>query len=99
MQINKRLAVYRGKSLVGYLTDDDPLSFTYTDAWLQIQGRSITPTLDASQQKHSGESVESYFENLLPEAGIRDLLKLKHQCTSTFGLLNAIGGDIVLPNP
>ena len=93
MPINKRLAVYRGKSLVGYLADENPLSFTYADAWLQIQGRSITPTLDVSLQKHSGESVESYFENLLPEAGIRDLLKLKHQCTSTFGLLNAIGGD------
>ena len=99
MPINKRLAAYRRKSLVGYLTDEDPLSFTYADAWLQIQGRSITPTLDVSRQKHSGESVESYFENLLPEAGIRDLLKLKHQCTSTFGLSNTIGGNIVLPNP
>lgn len=93
MPSNKRLDVYRGKSLVGFLLDEDPLSFTYADTSLQIQGRSITPLLDASQQKHSGESVESYFENLLPEAGIRDLLKLKYQCTSTFGLLYAIGGD------
>lgn len=93
MPLNKRLLVFRGKSLVGYLANDDPLSFTYADTWLHIHGRSITPTLDASQQIHSGESVESYFENLLPEAGIRELLKLKHQCTSTFGLLNAIGGD------
>jgi len=93
MQSKKRLDVYQGQSLVGHLVDEDPLCFIYADTWLRIQGRSISPTLSASQPIHVGDWVESYFENLLPEARIRDLLKLKYQCTSTFGLLYAIGGD------
>jgi serine/threonine-protein kinase HipA len=86
MQSKKKLDVYQGQSLVGHLVDEDPLCFTYADTWLRIQGRSISPTLSASQPIHVGDWVESYFENLLPEARIRDLLKLKYQCTSTFGL-------------
>lgn len=89
----KKLDVYRGADLVGQLLDEPELQFIYAQSWLDGQGKSIAPTLHCSEQKLSGLPVESYFENLLPEAGIRELLKLKHQVTSTFGLLSVIGGD------
>lgn len=89
----KKLAVYRNDKLVGMLFDESPIQFVYDTAWRKNRQQSISPNIELSQAVHSGQAVESYFENLLPEAGIRDLLKLKFQVTSTFGLLSAIGGD------
>ena len=89
----KKLDVYRGTDLVGYLLDESELKFIYAQSWLDAQGKPISPALNFSEKEFSGLPVESYFENLLPEAGIRELLKLKYQVTSTFGLLGVIGGD------
>jgi len=99
----KKLDVYRETELVGVLFDEVPIRFVYDATWQKRQRVGISPQLPLSQIAHSGPVVESYFENLLPEAGIRDLLKLKHQVTSTFGLLSVIGGDTasdltILPN-
>ena len=90
---SKKLDVYREGELVGTLIDETPIKFVYAADWRLYQQPSISPTINIAQAEHSGPAVESYFENLLPEAGIRDLLKLKFQVTSTFGLLSAIGGD------
>lgn len=89
----KKLDVYRENKLVGALFDDAPIRFVYDATWQQNHQVGISPKLPLAQAEHSGQAVESYFENLLPEAGIRDLLKLKYQVTSTFGLLSVIGGD------
>lgn len=93
MSTTKKLFVYRGETLVGTLLDESPIKFVYDVAWRKNYQEAISPNIGLSEIEHSGESVESYFENLLPEAGIRDLLKLKYQTTTTFGLLSAIGGD------
>jgi serine/threonine-protein kinase HipA len=89
----KKLAVYRGDALVGTLFDESPISFVYDASWLQNHQGAISPNIGLSQAEHSGQAVDAYFENLLPEAGIRDLLKLRYQTTTTFGLLSVIGGD------
>lgn len=89
----KKLVVYRDQTLVGTLFDETPLRFVYDAAWRESVQGSISPNMNMLQAEHSGLAVESYFENLLPEAGIRELLKLKFQVTSTFGLLSVIGGD------
>jgi serine/threonine-protein kinase HipA len=89
----KKLAVYRGDALVGMLLDEHPIKFVYDPDWRKHHQQSISPKISLSEAEHSGQAVESYFENLLPEAGIRDLLKLKYHTTTTFGLLSAIGGD------
>jgi serine/threonine-protein kinase HipA len=89
----KKLSVYRNDELVGTLLDEAPIKFIYDSAWQQNHQEAISPNISLSQEVHSGQAVESYFENLLPEAGIRDLLKLKYQTTTTFGLLSVIGGD------
>lgn len=93
MTTAKRLSVYRGEDLVGTLMNDTPIKFIYAEQWQGNHHTGISPQLPLSQTEHTGAAVESYFENLLPEAGIRELLKLKHQVTSTFGLLSVIGGD------
>lgn len=89
----KKLGVYREGKLVGTLFDEAPIRFVYDAAWQTSHRVGISPQLPVSQVAHSGAVADSYFENLLPEAEIRDLLKLKHQVTSTFGLLRVIGGD------
>lgn len=89
----KKLAIYRDHALVGMLIDETPIRFVYDTEWRQHHQKSISPNISITQAEHTGLAVESYFENLLPEAGIRDLLKLKFQVTSTFGLLSMIGGD------
>jgi len=89
----KKLDVYRGTDLVGQLLDEPELKLIYAQSCIEGQGKPISPALNFSERELSGLPVESYFENLLPEAGIRDLLKLKYQVTSTFGLLGVIGGD------
>ena len=93
MTTAKKLGVYRGEDLVGTLINDTPIKFIYAEQWQGNHHTGISPQLPLSQTEHTGAAVESYFENLLPEAGIRELLKLKHQVTSTFGLLSVIGGD------
>ena len=89
----KKLDVYRGADLVGQLLDEPEIKFIYAQSWLDGQGKPSSTTLNFSKKEFSGLPVESYFENLLPEAGIRELWKLKYQVTSTFGLLGVIGGD------
>ncbi|MDZ4098760.1 MAG: type II toxin-antitoxin system HipA family toxin, partial [Methylophilaceae bacterium] len=89
----KKLDVYRENQLVGTLFDEAPIRFVYDAAWQKNHRFGISPQLPVSTIAHSGPVVESYFENLLPEAGIRELLKLQYQVTTTFGLLRVIGGD------
>lgn len=93
MDMVKKLSVYRDNALVGTLFNETPIKFIYDPAWRQNHQESISPNISLSQAEHSGQAVEAYFENLLPEAAIRDLLKLKFQTTTTFGLLSIIGGD------
>lgn len=93
MSAVRKLAVYRDDALVGTLLDESLIKFVYDPAWRKNHQEAISPNISLSQVEHSGQAVESYFENLLPEAGIRDLLKLKYQTTTTFGLLSVIGGD------
>jgi serine/threonine-protein kinase HipA len=89
----KKLDVYCADKLVGQLIDGVQLKFIYSDSWINNQNHSISPLLLTAKKEYEGLSVEAFFENLLPEAGIRELLKLKYQVSSTFGLLSVVGGD------
>lgn len=94
MNGTRLLNVYKDKQIVGSLFDERPLRFLYAQSWL-AQGKAtpIAPNMGLDNQEYIGETVEAYFENLLPEAGLRELLKIKYQTTTVFGLLSAIGGD------
>ncbi len=89
----RKLDVFREDELVGVLNDETPLRFIYAEPVLRQGKEPISPAFGLGQAEYAGEVVEAFFENLLPEAGIRELLKLKYQVSSTFGLLMAIGGD------
>ncbi|MGJ8619985.1 MAG: type II toxin-antitoxin system HipA family toxin [Methylophilaceae bacterium] len=86
----KKLDIYRDHQLVGTLFNEEPIKFVYSPSY---KDKGLSPNLPLSEAVHSGLAVESYFENLLPESTIRDVLKLMHQVTTTFGLLSVIGGD------
>lgn len=88
------LTLYQGARLVGWLFNTHPLCFEYAPAWReQPDAVSLSPSLPLSQPVHEGDSVLTYFENLLPEGNLRHQLELRHHTTTVFGLLNAIGGD------
>lgn len=94
MQDIRYLEVYADYKLVGLLYDESPLRFEYSDTWLSDnKSKPISPTIPTSKKSHKDIMVEAYFENLLPEAGLRELLKLKYQVSTIFGLLSAVGAD------
>jgi serine/threonine-protein kinase HipA len=94
----KRLLVYLGEQLVGYLHEGDGngLSFNYVQDWL-VQPNAITlcPELALSDSLFSGEAVSSFFENLLPEGDVLDFISKAAQISAgnVFGLLERFGGD------
>ena len=90
----RELNVFRGEELVGTLYDEEPLRFVYSEAWRKKGADPIEPGMPVSTSVHIGVPVVAYFENLLPEARIREFLQLKYQTTTVFGLLSAVGGDV-----
>ncbi|MFC0337122.1 serine/threonine-protein kinase HipA [Kushneria avicenniae] len=87
------LDLYALDQQVGTLFDEHPLRFCYSRSWIDSHGRELAPGLPTDCQTHQGESVESFFENLLPEGHLRQLLETQRQTTTLFGLLDAVGGD------
>jgi serine/threonine-protein kinase HipA len=94
----KRLSVYLGEQLVGYLHEGDGngLSFNYVQDWLNKPNTiSLSPELPLSDSLFSGEVVNSFFENLLPEGDVLEFISKASQISTgnVFGLLERFGGD------
>ncbi len=94
----KKLNVFHGVTLIGHLSEDDhhQLCFRYTHDWLISDNAiALSPTIDISDQTFSGDEVESFFENLLPEGDVLDFISQTIQISSTnvFALLERFGGD------
>lgn len=88
------LDVFRSGEKIGVLFDEMPLRFEYAESWRnRPDATPIDPALELTSASHTGAAVEAYFENLLPEARVRELLQFKHHTTTIFGLLKATGGD------
>lgn len=88
------LDVFRCGEKVGILFDETPLRFEYAESWRnRSDATPVDPDLSLSIASHTGVAVEAYFENLLPEARVREFLQLRYQTTTIFGLLKATGGD------
>lgn len=92
----KTLPIYYGAQRVGELLQNENgfCELTYDPQWQQ-EGFDISVTLPRSQQHYTGDCVRSFFENLLPEAGIRESLARHYQVSTenVFGLLKYIGLD------
>lgn len=88
------LWVYGPDGLVGTLHHTDPLSFSYSDAWLAEPGAApIHPSMPLAPGRIDTPYVAAFFENLLPEGEQRKLISLREQLTSVFGLLSRVGGE------
>lgn len=93
-----KLIVYFQDNVVGELTSDDEerLRFQYDKSWLASKDRFPLSLALALEDKIYGHlETKSFFENLLPEGEIKDLLEAhgKSSIKSEFGFLQEFGGD------
>ena len=94
----KQLAVYAAEHLVGYLLENDSyeLEFSYTPQWLSKQDAyTLAPNLPLTAEALTGDGVNAFFENLLPEGEVLNFIsKAAHISQGNiFGLLERFGGD------
>ncbi|EHK63365.1 type II toxin-antitoxin system HipA family toxin [Achromobacter arsenitoxydans] len=88
------LDLYQQGRKVGRLFDERPLRFVYDDAWLdRPDARPLSPSVPLQRGDHTGDAVHAYFENLLPEGHVRQVLQVSRHATTVFGLLRSVGGD------
>lgn len=93
-----KLIVYYQDKVVGQLTFDqeERLGFQYDDGWITFTDRfPLSLALPLEQKVHGHLETKSFFENLLPEGEIRNLLEAhgKSSIKSEFGFLQEFGGD------
>lgn len=72
------------------------LAFTYEAAWIASRGFiPLSITMPPRAAEYSDDIAGPFFENLLPEGGIRAAIARIRQVSekNTFGLLEEIGGD------
>ena len=84
--------------LIGHLREDDGgvMAFGYSRLWLaRTDAIPLAPNLPLDEQWHAGEFVAAYFDNLLPEGGVRDFAAraLHVSPGNVFALLERFGGD------
>lgn len=93
-----RLIVYYDEKVVGHLDFDreERLSFKYDSSWLVSKDRfPLSIALPLGEKTYGHLEAKSFFENLLPEGEIKDLLEAhgKSSIKSEFGFLQEFGGD------
>lgn len=107
----RELAVQINDERIGTLRESNDLwSFEYTEEWSKSpQGFDLSPALNRAQPLHadgaSDRPVQWYFDNLLPEEGMRTVLAKEAKLSEedAFGLLGYFGaesaGSLVLLDP
>jgi serine/threonine-protein kinase HipA len=93
-----RLVVSYQNKVVGHLEFDkeERLSFQYEKSWLSFKDRfPLSLTLALADKTYGHLETKSFFENLLPEGEIKDLLEAhgKNSIRTEFGFLQEFGGD------
>jgi serine/threonine-protein kinase HipA len=88
-----QLNVFDGDAHVGTIHDTDPISFEYTPEWLNFADRYPVATIALQGGRNDSPAVHAFFENLLPEGGLRDALAMEQKVSSVFSLLRAVAGD------
>ena len=72
------------------------MTFAYSRSWLvRTDAIPLTPNLPLDERWHTGKAVSAYFDNLLPEVGVRDFVAraLHVSPGNVFALLERFGGD------
>lgn len=96
--MSETLNVYFEQTRVGFLSIDDTrqFSFQYSKKWLTSPDAfQISISLPMQEEIFSNDKVKSFFSNLLPESGSRELIakRLKISSKNDFMLLKRIGGE------
>jgi HipA N-terminal domain len=94
----KRLAIFAGDQLVGYLQESQQyeLLFGYAPNWLTNPNAiGLSANLPLTEQTFKGDAVTAFFENLLPEGDVLNFISKAAQISqgNIFGLLERFGGD------
>lgn len=92
----KSLNVFYESQLVGRMTEDDELvySFEYADSWLASDNRfPLSLAMPMTQRVFGNRVTRSFFENLLPEGEVREHLQRTRGITSDFDFLEQHGRD------
>lgn len=97
-QLSNIVSVFAGRNHVGelYKNNEGEICFRYTDTWLIHEDAApIAEHFPLQAEEFIGRDVESYFDNLLPEGGLRDLVSRASHISknNVLGLLEYIGGD------
>jgi serine/threonine-protein kinase HipA len=97
------LDIYWEGDLIGHLVDGSPLAFEYDSGWLSKKDHFALLGIPKVIGPQSGPMITSFFENLLPEAELREYLTSQYKVGSLFGLLwkfagDTIGGFIMIPS-
>lgn len=92
----KALYVFYENKRVGIFSRDENLvsSFSYDEQW-QIGKNSfpLSLAIPLSQQTFNNRITLSFFENLLPEGDVRDVLERDHNIHGSFEFLELFGQD------
>ncbi|MFA5516611.1 MAG: type II toxin-antitoxin system HipA family toxin [Desulfuromonadales bacterium] len=100
-RISAEMFIYMNGQKVGRLlrTAAGKLEMTYAEEWLGSEARRpLSLSLPLRSQKHSGEVVENFFDNLLPDSQpIRNRIQARFgaRTNRSFDLLWHIGRDCV----
>lgn len=99
-KVESTLFCHMNDQFVGTLTSRlNNLSFRYSEHWLNSKfGRAISVSLPLTDQAYSGDAVNAYFDNLLPDSTeVRKHIvdRLGAKSTKPFDLLAAVGKDCI----
>lgn len=92
----KSLYVFYENQLVGTLSRNENLvySFTYEEPWQKgSKSFPLSLAMPLSQKNFENRVTLSFFENLLPEGELREVLERDHKIQGTFEFLNQFGRD------
>lgn len=96
--MSESLNLFYNDELVGVLTEDDEerLSFSYSDSWLNIENSfAISVNLPLKSTLYGHMQAKAFFENLLPEGEVKKAIESFSQknVTDEFHFLKEFGVD------
>lgn len=99
-KLEKTLYCHMNDHFVGTLTSHlNGLRFRYSDSWLSSKfGRAISVSMPLTDQEYSGDVLQAYFDNLLPDSlEVRKFIvdKLGANSIKPFDLLATVGKDCI----
>ena len=87
------LDVFYGTEHLGTVHDTSPLSFAYSQSWLDRKNTFPLSVIALQAGVSTSANVQAFFENLLPEGELRIYLAEQRKASTLFSLLLEVAGD------